>query len=61
MSTTREREEEKEGGALTVSEASRHAGRGERVTLLGVDELADGGQLVDLSGNGRGGAEGGLR
>lgn len=45
----------------TVSQASGHAGRGERVSLLGVHELADGGQLVDLSVGRGAGAIGGLR
>lgn len=49
------------GGTLTVSQASRHAGRGECVTLLGVHELADGGQLVDFSVSRGAGAVGGLR
>lgn len=34
---------------LTVGEASRHAGRGERVALLRVDELAHRRQLVHFS------------
>lgn len=49
------------GGTLTVSQASSHAGWGECVTLLGVDELADRGQLVDFSVSRGAGAVGGLR
>lgn len=52
---------EKQRGALTVSQASRHAGRGECVTLLGVDELAHGGQLVDFAVSWGAGTEGRLR
>lgn len=52
---------ETKGDTLTVSQASRHAGRGERVTLLRVHELADGGKLVDFSVSRGAGAIGGLR
>lgn len=48
-------------GSLTVGEASGHAGRGERVALLGVHEVAHRRQLVHLSMGGGAGAEGGLR
>lgn len=48
------------GAPLTVSQASRHAGRGEGVPLLGVHQLADGRQLVDLAMGGGAGAVGGL-
>ena len=34
---------------LTVGEARAHAGGGDGVALLGVDQLADGGQLVHLA------------
>lgn len=50
-----------EGGApLTVSQASRHAGRGEAVPLLGVHQLADRRQLVHLAVSRGAGAVGGL-
>lgn len=48
-------------GSLTVGEASRHAGGGERVALLGVHEVAHRRQLVHLPMGRRAGAEGGLR
>lgn len=48
-------------GQLTVSQASSHAGWGKRVSLLGVHELADRGQLVDFSMGRGAGAIGGLR
>lgn len=48
-------------GQLTVSQASGHAGWGERVPLLGVHELADRRQLVDFSVGRGAGAIGGLR
>lgn len=54
-------EQEKRKGRLTVGEASRHAGRGERVSLLGVDELTHRGQLVDFPVRWGAGAEGGWR
>lgn len=53
--------QKQKGPTLTVSEASGHAGRGEGVALLWVDELADRGQLVDFSVSGGTGAKAGLR